>query len=120
MPDDETIRATLDLGDSAPAAKRLNDELDHMGDALKAVNAEFGEGGNTAIFADGQHRIRTSIAKTREAAAGPAGQLDSRRAMSSRSAGFAASASARSLAARASAVRPTAVSSSARTAWNSR
>src|SRR5271157_297455 len=76
MPDDETIRATLDLGDSAPAAKRLNDELDHMGDALKAVNAEFGEGGNTAIFADGQHRIRTSIAKTREAAAGPAGQAE--------------------------------------------
>jgi len=75
MPDDETIRATLDLGDSAPAAKRLNDELDHMGDALKAVNAEFGAGGNTARFADGQQRIRTSIANTREAAAEPAAPL---------------------------------------------
>ena len=67
--DDERIRGFLDLGDSAPAAKRLNEEVERLLADLEKLNAEFGaRGGDTQTFIASQNKIRAEIDATRGAA----------------------------------------------------
>ncbi len=61
----ERIRAELDLGDSAPAAKKLDEEIQRLTKDLRNLTEEFGQkGGDPKAFIDKQNAIRNEISAT--------------------------------------------------------
>jgi len=62
MPDGERIRGYLDLGDSAPAAKKLNEEIERLIADLKKVTEQFSAGKMApADFAAANTKLRGEI-----------------------------------------------------------
>jgi hypothetical protein len=62
---DDRIRAFLDLGDSSPATKRLNDEIETLLGKLKRLTEDFGTGKmGPQEFATAQTKLRAEIRET--------------------------------------------------------